>query len=129
MIINTKPVIKPAGVSHFRRVFSKDAFSHRITLVGRDQVETNTTLFEAAAGVIFNDIQGTRNENVFVYSGRIRVTYEGGAEELGPMGSYYLGAGTVCNLEILEDAMLFCVFSQAQGGPMPENEPDPEPKA
>lgn len=108
-------ILRTAEFSHFDREFRDSnglvARSRRVILALKDQCNVKVTEFEAPTGWSEPQIYYTVDETVRVISGKIRITINGTTSELEAGCVYHAKAGETYGVEVVEDVILFCVFS------------------
>lgn len=115
-------VIKKSAQAHFAKDFGGGTTSDRLILPGPDSCRVKVTIFRPKAGFSARDIRYACDETVHALSGRTALHLADGAQVLLDAGdTYYVPAGTAYGVTAVTDGELFCVFSQAADGGMPDN--------
>ena len=114
-------LFKKQGEAHFIKEFDGKTTSDRIILPEPDDCRIKVTMFRPKAGFSATDIAYECDETVHMVSGQIRIHLPNGKNVDLDRGDTYLApAGDVYGLTALADSEVFCVFSQAGEGPLPD---------
>ena len=101
--------------------------SDRTIMPSRDGGNVGTTVFRCKAGPWCEGIVYTCDETVYVVEGRVAIKFGSDATvvELVAGDHYSVRSGETYALTVVEDCVVFCVFSPVPGGPAVNLEPDP----
>gem|GEM_PF-1531767 len=114
-------LFKKKNESHFIKEFDGKTTSDRIILPEQDKCRVKVTMFRPKAGFSASDIAYDCDETVLMISGRVRIHLLDGSDvDLDPGDTYLAPAGVAYGLTALADSEVFCVFSQAGDGPLPD---------
>ncbi|MDA0745330.1 MAG: cupin domain-containing protein [bacterium] len=118
-----KPIIfKKKSEAHFVKKWDDGSESDRIVLPGSDDCLVKVTMFRPKAGFSAENVVYACDETVHMVSGRTEILLaDGSVVELRPGDTYYAPAGNPYGLRALEDGEMFCVFSSAGDGTLPDN--------
>ena len=115
-------LFKKQGEAHFTKEFDGKTTSDRIILPEPDGCRVKVTMFRPKVGFHALDIAYTCDETVHMVSGEIRIHLPDGTDLDLERGDTYLApAGAVYGLTALANSEVFCVFSQAGDGPLPDD--------
>ena len=106
-------IIKKAGKKHFTREFECGAKSDRVVLPGADGVGVKIVHLKAKVGSQWIDTVYTVDETLIILSGKVKITCDGVVTLVSAGDCCLMPAGTVYTFEVLEEAEVWCVFSQA----------------
>lgn len=115
-------ILKKKTEAHFTKDFGGGTTSDRLILPEPDGCRVKVTMFRPKAGFSAQDIVYACDETVHAVSGRTRLHLAGSADVvLEPGETYHVPGGTAYGLTALTDGALFCVFSPASDGSLPDN--------
>ena len=116
-----KILFKMKDEAHFTKEFGGGTTSDRVILPESDDCRVKVTMFRPKKGFSAKDIAYACDETVYMVSGQVRIHLADGSEvDLSPGDTYLAPAGAVYDLTALADSEVFCVFSQAGDGPLPD---------
>jgi quercetin dioxygenase-like cupin family protein len=114
-------LFRKQGEAHFTKEFDGKTTSDRIILAQVDNCRVKVTMFRPKKGFHAADIAYECDETVHMVSGQIRIHLPDGTDvDLDKGDTYLAPAGAAYGLTALADAEVFCVFSQAGDGPLPD---------
>ncbi len=118
-----KPIIfKKKGQAHFTKKWDEGTASDRIILPEADDCLVKVTMFRPKAGFSVEKIVYACDETVHMVSGKITIRITDGSDVvLVPGDTYYVPGGTPYGLTVQEGGDIFCVFSRAADGKLPDN--------
>lgn len=116
-------IYKHRGTPHFTKEFGNGSASERLVLPTPDQCNIKVTRFMPKAGLILTDVAYSVDETVYLAKGVLELRLaDGKLVSLSTGDVYVVPAGVSYDINVIEDAEAVCVFSQAQGGPLPDND-------
>ena len=116
-------IVKQRGEKHFTIPLGPKAVSDRVLLPGKDACRVKVTVFRPRKGFEAEAVSYPYDETVIVEKGLVALSSPDGERVLGPRSGWHVPAGEEYSIEVLEDSVLVCLFSQAgPDGPLPNDE-------
>lgn len=118
-----KPIVfKQKNQAHFTKQWEDGTASDRIMLPESDNCRVKVTMFRPKAGFSAENVVYPCDETVYMVSGKMIIRIADGSDvTLNPGDTYHVPAGTPYGIKVLEGGDVFCVFSSAADGTLPDN--------